>query len=383
MRKLIRVRRKYYKPRGRLGRRLLAGGTVAAITLGTAAKLSADTGGPPPDAHQLAVAKDADNDLLADREEYSIGYEPFRADQNRNGVPDGVELAERCAVVINNLPEYDFQAPPGLANPHKVRYITKGQESCDVCGLVMGMDHWDIVNPKLGLVVQLPVMAAHYMEHGSFSYAASYHNGRAHVASLLRAIELEYPHDPNEHVLAVDGNDLDADMLTDAEELACGYDLRDSDQDGDLLPDGIELARQCQEVFEALPEYIWEPGAVPPEVLYKERHWFRGLENCHICGKAVNMGYWLIVNPAIYTQMEVPDIACHYMGHGSFCYSGDVHGNGRLDVALLATILEIPRRCGDLGTLFLPGDLNKDCKEDFRDVAQFGQKWLESTDPNE
>jgi len=252
------------------------------------------------------------------------------------------------------LPEYEMEAPPGLEVPHKIIYRFYGLESCDVCGLVMGMDHWDIVNPKLGLTVRLPVMAAHYMEHGSFSYAASYHNGRSRIAALLRAIEVQYPYDPNEHVLPVDGNDLDGDMLTDVEELACGFDLRDGDQDGDLLPDGIELAHQCHDAMESLPVYIGEPGSVPPNVLYKEKYWLRGLEECH-----------------------------NYMEHGSFCYDGDVHGAGRLDVGLLARILEMPRRCGDLGTVFLPGDLNRDCKEDFRDVAEFGREWLESTDPNE
>lgn len=361
----------------------MAGGAAAAIVVGTAARLDADGGNSLPDPHQFPVAKDADADLLSGPEEYSIGYEPFRADQNRNGVADGVELAKRCAVVIGDLPEYDLEAPPGLENPHKVIHRFYGLESCDVCGLVMGMDHWDIVNPKLGLTVPLPVMAAHYMEHGSFSYAASYHNGRARIAALLRAIEVQYPYDPNEHLLAVDGNDLDGDMLTDVEEMACGFDLRDGDQDGDLLPDGIELAHQCHEAMESLPEYIGEPGSVPPNVLYKERFWLRGLEECHVCGETVNMGYWVIVNPTLRLQIEVPDITRHYMEHGSFCYDGDVHGAGRLDVALLARVLEMPRMCGDLGTVFLPGDLNRDCKEDFRDVAEFGQEWLESTDPNE
>jgi hypothetical protein len=226
-------------------------------------------------------------------------------------------------------------------------------------------------------------MGAHYMEHGSFSYAASHHNGRPNIAELLRVVELQYPYDPNEHMLAVDGNDLDGDMLTDVEELACGYDLRDSDQDGDLLPDGIELAHQCCEVIELLPEYSGEPGSVPPKVVYKEKYWLRGLEECHICGEAVNMGYWIIVNPILGEQMEVPEISRHYMEHGSFCYSGDVHGKGRLDVALLVRLLEMPRKCGDLGTIFLPGDLNRDCKEDFGDVAEFGQMWLASTDPSD
>jgi hypothetical protein len=37
----------------------------------------------------------------------------------------------------------------------------------------------------------------------------------------------------------------------------------------------------------------------------------------------------------------------------------------------------MPRRCGDLGTVYPPGDLNKDCKVDIEDLAEFLEKWLE------
>ena len=43
----------------------------------------------------------------------------------------------------------------------------------------------------------------------------------------------------------------------------------------------------------------------------------------------------------------------------------------------------MPKQCGHLGTLYLPGDHNKDCKEDFKDFADFAERWLESTDPNQ
>ncbi|MCK4294153.1 MAG: hypothetical protein KAY65_13220, partial [Planctomycetes bacterium] len=103
---------------------------------------------------------------------------------------------------------------------------------------------------------------------------------------------------------------------------------------------------------------------------------------CGTCGEMRNMGYWLIVNPKLGASIEVPDIICHYMDHGSFSYSGDVHGKGRIDVRHLAEILEMPQRCGDLGTAYLPGDLNRDCKEDFKDLGNFGDKWLGSTEPH-
>jgi hypothetical protein len=66
----------------------------------------------------------------------------------------------------------------------------------------------------------------------------------------------------------------------------------------------------------------------------------------------------------------------HYMRHGSFSYSGDVHGKGRLDIPLLAKILEMPQRCGDLGTLFSPADANKDCQVDLDDLTELIEQWL-------
>ncbi|GAI36544.1 unnamed protein product, partial [marine sediment metagenome] len=146
--------------------------------------------------------------------------------------------------------------------------------------------------------------------------------------------------------------------------------------------DGIELARQCAEVISELP--VLDPNG--PEVLYsvyKESFLQRGLETCEVCGVTVNMGYWKITNAKLDQSIEVPEILNHYMEHGSFSYSGDVHEKGRIDVAVLVKILEMPRRCGDLGTIYLPGDLNEDCRVDIDDLAAFVERWLEHTDPNQ
>ncbi|UCG46632.1 MAG: hypothetical protein JSU94_14125, partial [Phycisphaerales bacterium] len=124
-------------------------------------------------------------------------------------------------------------------------------------------------------------------------------------------------------------------------------------------------------------------SADAPEYLHKQNFFQKGIEECHICGMYVNMGFWKVVNPALEAEIDVPDIVCHYMTHGSFSYSGDIHGKGRIDVPALLNVLEMPRRCGHLGALYLPGDYNKDCKEDFKDLAHFADKWLDSTDPNQ
>jgi hypothetical protein len=91
------------------------------------------------------------------------------------------------------------------------------------------------------------------------------------------------------------------------------------------------------------------------------------------------MGTIEIINPKLQLSTKFPILGLHYMKHGSFGYAGDYHGTGRIDVALLAEILQMPRRCGDLGTIYLPGDLNKDCKEDLEDLARFADEWLEAT----
>ena len=42
-----------------------------------------------------------------------------------------------------------------------------------------------------------------------------------------------------------------------------------------------------------------------------------------------------------------------------------------------------PQRCGDPGTQYASGDINKDCKVDFLDFAEFANSWLICTDPNQ
>jgi hypothetical protein len=94
------------------------------------------------------------------------------------------------------------------------------------------------------------------------------------------------------------------------------------------------------------------------------------------------MGYWKVVNLKLGLFAEVPVIVLHYMEHGSFSYAGDLHKKGRIDVPRLVKILEMPRRCGDLGTTYLPGDMNKDCRVNLADFSELAEKWLECTDPN-
>lgn len=353
--------------------RAMAAGIAAAITIGAAAITNKALAADPPDLHQLPVNMDADGDFLANGEEFAIGYLPYDPDQNRNAIPDGAELANRCNSIIEKLPWEGQQTDPNQT--YKWHTPVFGIEWCEICAVQINMGPAGIVNPRLNLSVSFPLIALHYIEHGSFSYNGTTHDGRADVPLLLRVLETRFPYDPNEHQLPVDGNDFDDDLLTDNEELKAGYDLYDADQDDNLVPDGIELANQCQEIIDGLP--LYEPGMT--EICKKENR-LRGLEWCDICNASVNMGTVEIINPKLQLSTEFPFLVLHYMEHGSFSYSGDVHGKGRIDVALLVKTLQMPRRCGDLGTIYLPGDLNKDCKEDLEDLANFADNWLESTE---
>ncbi len=393
MRRLRRAHQRRTKKRDKLKRRAIAAGTAAAITFGAGVSLNKAFAKDTADGHQQPISQDADADLLANAEEVGIGYLPFTSDQNKNTVPDGVELAQRCAAIINELYTYF----PGTMMPipnttHRVRHAMFGVEQCDICGQEVNMGGSQIVNPMLGLDypdpndplngVFLPDLAVHYMEHGSFDCFGDVHGGRADVARLLRILELQYPFDPNDHQFPVSGDDLDGDLLTDAEELAAGFDLHDADQDDDLNPDGIELARQCEQAIEALP--VFDPnGSEIIHVVYKENFLQRGLENCSVCGTSVNMGFWRIHNLRLDSYIDVPELMLHYMQHGSFSYAGDVHGKGRLDVARLVKILEMPRQCGDLGTIYLPADLNKDCRVDSTDFLAFVERWLQDAGPDQ
>lgn len=391
MKRLRRAYRKQAAKRNKLRRHAISAGTAAVIMLGTSAGMNKAIAKDKPVTHQLPVSPDADADLLADTEETSIGYRPFIADQNRNEVPDGIELAQHCFALIDELPVY----VPGTMMPipnqtHKVVHTLFGIERCDICGQEVNMGGYEIVNPNVGLSYPdpndplegafLPELALHYMQHGSFDCYGDVHAGRVDIARLLRTLELRYPYDPNEHQLPVTG-DIDSDLITDSEELAAGYNLYDVDQDDDLTPDGIELARQCTEAMDALP--VFDPNGSEVNAIYKENYLQRGFENCSTCGAAVNMGYWQITNLKLGLSIDVPVLALHYMEHGSFSYDGNVHEKSRIDLPLLVKILEMPGRCGDLGTIYRPADLNRDCRVDSDDFAIFSDQWLKYINLNQ
>jgi hypothetical protein len=390
MKKLKRAYRKNAKLRKSFRYKAIRTGAAAAITFGAGAGLhkafAGDVQAVVPDLHQIAVNNDSDNDLLSDSEEIAIGYEPFNRDQNKNAISDGIELAQRVAKIIEDLPLYIHGTMMPIPNKtYKIAHLMYGLEACDICGEQYNMGGYEIVNPRINLTFPdpldsafLPELAVHYMSHGSFDCLGEVHNGRVDIPRLMRVLELQFLYETDIHQSPLDGNDIDDDFLTDSEELSAGFNLHDPDQNNNLIPDGIEFAQQCAAAIEALPQL----DASEPQTIYKESFMLRGLEYCDICGESVNMGHWLVTNATLGLSIEVPVITLHYMTHGSFSYSGDVHGTSRIDADLLKKILEMPRECGDLGTIFLPGDTNKDCRVDINDLNEFIAIWLEEMHNN-
>jgi hypothetical protein len=95
-------------------------------------------------------ANDLDGDLLADREELAAGLNLYHADQNENLVPDGPELAQRFAEIVDRLPAFEPNSPD-VAEIQRVNYLLRGIEVCEICGATVNMGQWRIVNPAQGL----------------------------------------------------------------------------------------------------------------------------------------------------------------------------------------------------------------------------------------
>jgi hypothetical protein len=381
MRKLRRARQRHARTTRRLGHSIVTAGTAAAISLSAGAAQPAVTPDVAP-SHQTPVHQDTDGDQLNDREELAIGYHPYNADQNQNQIHDGVELARHVAAIIDRLPVYEMNAQDvtGLC---KVSYMMRGVESCGICGEMLNMGFWRIVNTEMTAEMDVPVIALHFMKHGSFDYWGSLHGkGRSQIAALLHLLEVRLPFTANEHILPLDGPaDHDADLLTDVEEARATLNRYDADQNRNLLPDGVDLAKRAAEVINQLPTY--EPDETTDEALYRISHMFRGIETCGICGEMVNMGFYRIVSETKDAEVDVPVIALHFLKHGSFSYWGSVHNQGRAEVAALLDILELPQRCGDPGVPYRSGDLNGDCRIDVRDLEELLAQWLDEPGPDQ
>jgi hypothetical protein len=141
--------------------------------------------------------------------------------------------------------------------------------------------------------------------------------------------------------------DFDGDLLGDGEERDLRYDPACADMNGDAVRDGVELAQLYHQVIEGLP--VGMQG--DPAAVYRVDSQQYGTEVCSVCGQTVNMGFLTIVNPLTGDSLDVPYIGLHYLEHGSFSYSGDIHD----DRASLVDI-EAVLRDGHVHAVLCDGD---------------------------
>ncbi len=247
---------------------------------------------------------DPDQDGLLSEEEPPLGTDPIDPDTDKDSLADGPQIAEQLLPILADLP----RNPDGVTDtPYMREAWVDGLETCEVCGVILNMGHVDIINPAEGLSLSVPFVGLHTMAHGGFVYNGTYNEGRV-LPVLLRTV---LNGDGIAHWLAVAG-DGDTDGLTNEEEQCLGMDPANPDENGNLIPDGRELATRMATEIGALPE-----GPLPDRV-YVIHHLTFGHYNCLLCGEPSNMGFAEIVNPMTGASAFVPYYNLHFMDHGSY-----------------------------------------------------------------
>jgi len=106
--------------------------------------------------------------------------------------------------------------------------------------------------------------------------------------------------------------DPDQDYLANVEEEIFGTDPRDPDTDGNLVLDGVHLAKELYEAIRVLPREVQTSSP------YVVKHMARGIETCEVCGETVTMGYIEIINPGCqYSPVSIPYIGLHFLEPGA------------------------------------------------------------------
>jgi hypothetical protein len=219
------------------------------------------------------------------------------------------------------------------------------------------MGYYEIVHPIRGLSVELPVIALHYLEHGSIGYYGNVHGmGRADIEGLKQIL---FPWTPA-HIHGRYGEDTDVDELMDEEEPLLETSKIDQDTDDDSLIDGPQVAEDLISAISRLPR---EPRSDGPYII---DHIERGLETCPICGDVMNMGMMEIINPLEGLTVELPYISLHFLAHGSHGAYGDVH----LNADMLPTVLDVVlNSTGGAHRLEIAGDTDSDGLTDDEEIS--------------
>jgi hypothetical protein len=92
------------------------------------------------------------------------------------------------------------------------------------------------------------------------------------------------------------------------------------------------LAKEFSERMGYLPQEQIEYG---PYVINEPIY---GLEICPICGRAINLGRIIIINPLNDLSDTIPYIGLHYLSYGSFRYEANIH-RGKIEPVKLYKIL--------------------------------------------
>ncbi len=270
--------------------------------------------------HVIPLAGDPNQNNLTYAEEIYLGL------FDRGQLSDTQREAKRLAALIDSLPTVS-----GTDHTFKIEHWMSGDTPCPKCGQMVNMGHLIINNPRRQLQMDLPFMALHFIEHGSFSFVYDSSNQRIDIDTLKRILD---PFDPR-HMLNVIG-DRDGDGLTDGEEDSLRMeDTRNNlDFDNDGVPDGAQLAEGLIRLF---PKLSTEAELDHSRVTF---NLVRGRDTCKVCGSTHNMGTVTIENPENGRQIEIPQITLHAMAHGSFAYDGTGHPEGRADAIKLVRTMK-------------------------------------------
>ncbi|MCX7871833.1 MAG: hypothetical protein N2487_00950 [Verrucomicrobiae bacterium] len=277
--------------------------------------------------------EDSDRDYLTDTEEGILSMNPFDYDEDKNSILDGVDLAKHLCELIQNL-----TLSSSSTNVYGIPHMAFGVETCNICGEQVNMGFLQIVNPLENIEINLPFIAIHYLEHGSFSYSGSIHIGKIRPPVLKTALE---SNGLTHFIPETEGVDKDGDGFRDWEEkfFNCSADNYDTDMDN--INDGIDVARSLLESLKNLPRAA-DIDSGPRDRPFVIEHPMDGYEICPKCGDTVVMDWWLVYNPTNKLQISIPSMALHYMGHGGFKWEGGQirGGSGRVSPKQLKAVLD-------------------------------------------
>ncbi len=282
------------------------------------------------DAHWLPLSDgDGDGDYLAYSEEILLGTQcavPI-------GDPSGPQEAARYANLIRSLP-----GTPSQTSCYADSVLMYGIETCLICSEEVNMGYVTVHNPLRDLSIDIPFIALHYMEHGSFSYDGSLHNGRVDIGLLKQVLS---PLDSDHHSVITVG-DSDGDGLRDEYEPLFNSLVGETDSNDNGLDDGTEAAEDLIEKLSRAP--VIGPGEkIPRNMPYVQYQQMWGVENCDVCGMTINMGFVRIVNPSSRMEMTFPIVGLHYLAHGRFAYQAGSLA-GEVDARRLKALFSDLRR---------------------------------------